>query len=87
MVIKEKGIDLIKYVVKATINKYMKKVFYAFKEHKEFKKTVPWSAVTSTLTPNNSIVLPHYAETIEINIWNTMPNPNNNITNIIFLFI
>ena len=41
----------------------------AFKEHKEFKKDKPWDAIEITFKENNLITPPHYAETIEILIY------------------
>lgn len=47
----------------------MNEIIFAFKEHKEFKKGKPWSAVPMSLDTDNFTTPPHYAETIEINIY------------------
>ena len=47
----------------------MNEIIFAFKEHKEFKKGKPWSAVPMSLDVDNFTTPPHYAETIEINIY------------------
>ena len=47
----------------------MKNILLAFKGHKEFKKNIPWSAVSVSFDVDNFITPPHYAETIELNIY------------------
>lgn len=51
--------------------KNMNKIATAFKEHKEFKKNKPWDANVMTFK-TNVITPPHYAETIEILIYDNV---------------
>lgn len=46
-------------------NRLMKKIFTAFKEHKEFQKNIPWTVIESRFEKDSSVAL-HYADTIEI---------------------
>lgn len=50
----------------------MKDILLAFMEHKEFKKDKPWSAVSVSLDVDNFVTPPHYAETIELNIYHNV---------------
>lgn len=48
------------------------KILSAFKEHKEFKKNKPWSYWDRALNFDAFITPPHYAETIEILVFNNV---------------
>ena len=48
------------------------KLLSAFKEHKEFKKNRPWSYWERALASEAFITPPHYAETIEILVFNNV---------------
>lgn len=50
----------------------MKDILLAFKERKEFKTNTPWSAVSVSLDVDNFVTPPHYAETIELNIYHNV---------------
>ena len=50
----------------------MNDILVAFKEHKEFKKENPWSAVSVSFDMDSFVTPPHYAETIELNIYHNV---------------
>lgn len=47
----------------------MKRLFTAFVEHKEFSQSQPWSVIRQVY-PAPTIAPPHYAETVEIMVYN-----------------
>lgn len=50
----------------------MRHVITAFKEHKEFKNKKPWDATVFTFLSGNMITPPHYADTVEVLVYNNV---------------